>query len=62
MELNRETQLAEPSPIVLEIRARMNKLDRVDEIVGVVDSMREAFRSQNQRLNVTSGSPTSWTS
>jgi hypothetical protein len=42
MELNRETQLAEPSPIVLEIRARMDKLDRVDEIVEAVASMRKA--------------------
>jgi hypothetical protein len=42
MELNQEKQLAEPSPIVLEIRARMDKLDRIDEIVEAVASMRKA--------------------
>jgi hypothetical protein len=34
MELNRETELEEPSPVVLEIRARLDKLDEVDQIVG----------------------------
>ena len=47
MELNRETQIAEPSPIVLEIRARMNKLDRADEILEAVTSMRKAVGQQS---------------
>jgi hypothetical protein len=46
MELNQEKQLAEPSPIVLEIRARMDKLDRVDEILEAVTEMRKAVGQQ----------------
>lgn len=46
MELNRETQLAEPSPIVLEIRARMAQLDKIDLILVAVASMRKAVGQQ----------------
>jgi hypothetical protein len=40
MELKEQAQSTEPSAVVLEIRARMAQLDRVDEIVRAVNSMR----------------------
>jgi hypothetical protein len=42
MEINEHAQPTEPSLIVLEIRAHMAQLDRVDEIVRAVNSMRNA--------------------
>jgi hypothetical protein len=42
MELKEHPQPIEPSPVIQEIRARMAQLDRVDEIVSAVDSMRNA--------------------
>jgi hypothetical protein len=44
MELDPETQSREPTLVVLELRSRMAKLDRVDEIVEAVDSMRISMR------------------
>ena len=42
MELKEQAQTAGPSAVVLEIRTRMAQLDRVDEIVRAVNSMRDA--------------------
>ena len=42
MKLNPETPPVEPSLVVLEIRARMAQLDRIDEIVEAINSMRQA--------------------
>jgi hypothetical protein len=39
-------ELPEPSAVVLEIRARMAKLDRADEIAEAVISMRKAVDQQ----------------
>jgi hypothetical protein len=51
VEIKERAQPTEPSLIVLEIRARMAQLDRVDEIVSAIDSMRKTVGSQNQRRN-----------
>ena len=48
MELKEQTQPAEPSAVVLEIRARMAQLDRGDEIVGAVNSMRDTVGCSRQ--------------
>lgn len=40
MELKEQTKPGEPSAVVLEIRGRMAQLDRADEIVRAVNSMR----------------------
>jgi len=50
MEHNQEIKLPEPSAVVLEIRARMAKLDRVDEIVEAINSMCDAVRCSHQLL------------
>jgi hypothetical protein len=50
MELNQDMKLPEPSAVVLEIRARMAKLDRVDEIVEAINSMCDAVRCSRQVL------------
>ena len=42
MELKERNQPTEPSSVIQEIRAHMDKLDRVNEIVSAVDSMRNA--------------------
>jgi len=42
VELKEHAQPTEPSLVIQEIRARMEKLDLVDEIVGAVNSMRKA--------------------
>jgi hypothetical protein len=39
-----EPDQPQPTPVVLEIRTRLAKLDRVDEIVGAVNFMRNAVR------------------
>jgi hypothetical protein len=48
MELDPEMQPAEPSPIIMEIRSHLVKLDRIDEIVDAVNSMRDAVMGWNQ--------------
>jgi hypothetical protein len=48
MELNQAMKLPEPSAVVLEIRARMAKLDRVDEIVEAINSMCDAVGCSRQ--------------
>jgi hypothetical protein len=50
MEINEHAQPTEPSLIVLEIRARMAQLDRVDEIVSAIDSMRKMVGFSHQPL------------
>jgi hypothetical protein len=42
VELKEQTHPTEPSAVIQEIRAHMEKLDLVDEIVGAVNSMRDA--------------------
>lgn len=39
-----EPDQLQPNAVIQEIRTRMAKLDRVDEIVGVVNSMRLSVR------------------
>ena len=51
MELKEQTHPTESSAVIQEIRAHMDKLDRVNEIVSAVDSMRKTVGSQNQRRN-----------
>lgn len=53
MELDPELQAAELSPIIIEIRSHLAKLDRIDEIVDAVNSMRDAFMGWNQSNRTT---------
>jgi hypothetical protein len=48
MELNQDMKPPEPSAVILEIRARMAKLDRVDEIVEAINSMCDAVGCSRQ--------------
>ncbi len=48
MELKEQAQPGEPSAVVLEIRARLAKLDQVDEIVGAINSMLDAVGCSRQ--------------
>ena len=48
MELKQQAQSTEPSAVVLEIRTRMAQLDRVDEIVRAVNTMRDAVGCLHQ--------------
>ena len=50
MELKEQAQSKEPSIFIQEIRARMAKLDRVEEILLAVDSMREVVGSSHEPL------------
>ena len=49
MELKEQAQSTEPSAVVLEIRARMAQLDKIDEILEAVASMLKAVRPRGRR-------------
>lgn len=53
MELDPAMQPAEPSAIIMEIRSHLAKLDRIDEIVDAVNSMRDAVMGWNQSNRTT---------
>jgi hypothetical protein len=55
VELKEQNQPTGPNSVIQEIRAHMDKLDRVDEIVSAVDSMHSAVGCPSCSMGATYG-------